>query len=916
MKAFQRAHAGHRQQTNGDLLALWRLDDTGTTATDEGGLYDLALVNSPGAAAGLFATNTTTGARTFNGTNTYGYDTPTGTDKSDLEDALAEEYTVEAWFKADTTASTRTILCYGGSNAGDATHNRHFALAVSGGEIQWAWDRGTGSATTGTTTGSLVTADKTYHVAMIVADAASGTSGLRDVTIDLWCLDDGAHFTETFTDESEAQGGSNAAVRWGLGYDTRGNKFFDGTIDDIRVTSTALTLEAVRFSFLEGAASWSEENLVGLDEYQCLARVKVEDADGNMRDLSSLFGYDFLAGVEWGNGNDRDAADATLTLARDVYNYSLAYLHENSPLNLDSGGSYSPLLQLKRTVLIEVATIPSGMTPQDWHFVPDFEGVIEDVEWGSEQITVHCRDFAQDLEQTFIKDEEKLSGPLVDVVTDIIVNNTPTGGYKNGPHEVYEPVDSAWTLVEYTQARMPVLDAITDKADQRGAALRYKWDSDRVRARLTLSTPERTSPTVDHTFTDADYLPKTSIATKLADIYTEIEVEYEDSTTTDSDGNKTRASYTASSTGDFGERWGGVSNAWNINNATEAQVLAERWLADLGQKITDTTEHRFFRCVELGDYYTFEADGTRFTTDQSIAVVGYRHRAGADGKMHTVLELRGKPSTRFRRMLNRITRPGVASDLPPGGPDTPTLNNGFAAVRSAEIYLDAPAGAGKEAWDYAEIHSSSGPTFTPSESTLDSIVRGNRVTILDLDPDDTRYYKAKFRDRYRKASSALTIGGITPRWMNSDPTFRAYASAAQSVTSTNKQVEFTTENWDVGGWYASNTYSPTMNTDAYFTFSARVVVDATNRNLTDFIYLELRKNGTVVATGEPGANDTAFDSGSTAKRHTLTLSGDVEITSGDDITVYIMFDHSKFGNLTTVTGTDETWFTGRMVSQK
>ncbi|HEY7822476.1 MAG TPA: hypothetical protein VIG24_06580, partial [Acidimicrobiia bacterium] len=77
----------------------------------------------------------------------------------------------------------------------------------------------------------------------------------------------------------------------------------------------------------------------------------------------------------------------------------------SSPLNLDSGGSYGPLLNLNRRILIDTAVLPGGFTPNAWDWVPLFDGFIGAVDWGADEISIEAVDRMGPLFDTFIAKE-------------------------------------------------------------------------------------------------------------------------------------------------------------------------------------------------------------------------------------------------------------------------------------------------------------------------------------------------------------------------------------------------------------------------------------------------------------------------------------------------------------------------------
>ena len=921
MKPFQRAHSGHRAQTNGDLLALWKMTGaSGAAATDESGRYDLAAVSAPVAAPGLFEVNNTDGAKTFDGAADYYSDIPTTGDLTDALAALtASGFSFEAWIRP-ATVSSGTFVAWGGTAATSA-HNRLFSLALSSGEIAWGWEHGAGVAVSGTTSGAGIVADKTYHIGASAYDAASGTPGLKDVLVDVWCLDDETHFSETFIDQAEADGGSSGGWYVGKNSKTASPDFFDGIIDDVRVSSCRLKSEAFRFSFLEGAASWDEEDLVALDEYQVIGRLLIEDADGVMQDLTDMLGSDFFAGASWKNDIDADKVTGTVDIARDVYDYSLSFLNEDSVLNLDGAGSYDPLLKPKRRVVIEVATIPSSRNVAPWQYIVDFDGVIVSTEFGSDIVRLNCEDRGQDIEQTFIKTEEEFGSDtgvlLVDVLSNMLTTHAPTGGFRNGPHEVFEPVDSAWNLWPFTQPRQSLLMAMTEKADQRGWSLRYKWDGDRVEHRLTLYEVERAASSTLFDFSPDIYKPNPNFSIDLVDVHTDITVEFDDKDAAENDGSwplDSRSASNVTSRGEYGEIWGGVVNADNINTGTEAQTLADNLISDLGDpKISSQVETRFFRCVELGDYYGFEATGDTTTTKQDLGVVSWSKTLAPNGVAKTTISCRGQPASRNMRHRGRISRPGIAPDRPSRVPGAAENVAATVEVRRISVASDTPVNPGRRRWDRTELYSSATNGFAPGSSNYDGTSRSNVIVSRALTPGVARYFKTRLIDSNGRYSDYSAQVSAVPRWMNNDPGFRAYRSTGLLMTSSPGQISFNVEDYDNGAAFSSNTYTAPFASRVRF--QCRVSGAFVSRSVTTPVTIEVRVNGTPRLVSLPKYLNDAHDAGSTAKIATLEVSGEVLLAASDAVTFFLVWDHSKLGNCTVAAGTSVSWVTGTMTAQ-
>ena len=132
-------------------------------------------------------------------------------------------------------------------------------------------------------------------------------------------------------------------------------------------------------------------------------RVFVEDADGVDQDLSSFFGKDWIAGLVIDSDVDQDIDTCKLGLAREHERLSLSYLNETSRLNLDSGGSYDPIIDLNRFVQVDSRVTPDGGTGPAVPWSTIFEGRIKRNQWYQNPVRVDVQDLGGVLLDRFIE---------------------------------------------------------------------------------------------------------------------------------------------------------------------------------------------------------------------------------------------------------------------------------------------------------------------------------------------------------------------------------------------------------------------------------------------------------------------------------------------------------------------------------
>jgi hypothetical protein len=151
------------------------------------------------------------------------------------------------------------------------------------------------------------------------------------------------------------------------------------------------------------AFATAEQALWSSHHFAVYVRCYIRDSGGTWRDMSSLLGDDWLEGVRLSAGIDDPVASADLSLSR-AHNYiSLAPLRTLSLANLVTG-AYSPLLCPGRFVRIDAGYgMPGGGAPVQWRTL--FVGIIDSVDWGSDPITIACRDLAARLQDSYLEEE-------------------------------------------------------------------------------------------------------------------------------------------------------------------------------------------------------------------------------------------------------------------------------------------------------------------------------------------------------------------------------------------------------------------------------------------------------------------------------------------------------------------------------
>jgi len=755
-----------------DFLALWRCDEATGSLIDEAGSYSATVAaGTVGSAGGLFASPSgTTGSRTFSSSRA------TANGDSASTTALLDEWTISVWVNATTfAAGNNHIINYAGGNI-------LASLLTANGVPRIVWQHGAGVTVTATANGAL-SAGQTYHV-VAVKEADPANAGKYRVRFYV----DGVA-AGVVSNLTNADGGSTSP-KWRFGSSSTDVATWDGTLDDVAVLKYAATAEMVRDIYTRAASSVDASATYASLSYQVHARVTVYTAAGAAVDLSSVYGWDLVRSIEVQDDVDDQGTTCRISLVRDVYEVNVAPLMATSAPNVDAGGT---LLALNRRVVVETATLPDGATPTSqsvWDVV--FDGYIEGVDYADDVMSVRVMDRGLALQDVWIEPDrtaQTSTNPPIDrlygsnnatvaVQTDIqqlINDNAPsTVGYVGGTPTLYTPASPGWAMNETTTpSSNNVLGQIGEWVSQIGWLCRYKWDDFRKTFRLTLYQPDRTKTWLsgDPSFSSSNVLEYGSLEIKRDEIRNAVDVEYGDAGVEDNTRQWKRLIKSASdatSITKYGRRYCRVSidSSSEINDGTSAQKLADAIIADLKDPKADAEVSLLYRpYVEIGDVIRLEADGMRFSADQSFAVVGYRHTLSATER-RTSLTLRSANPIGFRlRWFDFVVTPGRVPSVglrPIAVPSSISYQPTIGGVRLQWAY---PRNAGSRQYLETEIHRGNSSGFTPSQSTLVAVVRGKSSAVVDQAPNATDiWYKFIHRDRtgIASAASAAISTSVTP----------------------------------------------------------------------------------------------------------------------------------------------------------
>jgi hypothetical protein len=173
------------------------------------------------------------GAYDFDGNGDY----VTVADDSSIRET--GDVTVEFWARADSLSSNPSMVSFGADGETEATNILYGVVIKSDGKLKILHEYGGGSNEFHTTTSSYITTGSWYHV-----------SAVRDTTADTWKVYVDGELKESLSYSNEATGGTSGKIWIGSWVGSSG--FFDGKIDEVRISNTPRSAAWIETSYYSG----------------------------------------------------------------------------------------------------------------------------------------------------------------------------------------------------------------------------------------------------------------------------------------------------------------------------------------------------------------------------------------------------------------------------------------------------------------------------------------------------------------------------------------------------------------------------------------------------------------------------------------------------------------------------------------
>jgi len=696
---------------------MWTCDESGTGAMQDiisGDTLNVSNVGrvAPGdAAPGGPAIGPS--ARRFNGTNSFCWGTTAGAHT----DIAVNPLTILWSARVRSTANGRLpLISYGGSNTSTPVA---FEVGVDDDLHVYVRWQDSGLALVTTTFTKLALTREKFHRCAVEWDYGGNTLALY--------VDGGLVEEKT---PSALPYDTTISAKWQAGSsDLSGaDEWFHGDVDHISVIGN-----------LVGAA-WIEDafrHMALLDvETAVHWRVDAKLADGTWQDMRSYCGVDWLQDVTITGDIDEAMESATITLARRVGEMSLGLLHDNqanrSPA-VDGTSVFGPADQthgqVGEEVLTEVASpmtewrvyvarLPLGIQPTSTDWQLRLQGYNSRPKWGGDgnTIAIEVMDPAYIphiawIDEPNLRFGDNASPPLVETVAQDILDwayNRTFGSVRLLDPAVTLRVLGAptWTVKEYTQAPMPVLQAVREHFQRMGWDVRTMWNYATEAPALTAYEPDRLRVHPDAVLTQREWRRFADVEFDMASVRTVVTVVYYPDNETQSTavptiptGNTTAAVGTRDMPDAGGQATtdaNGTSQParafafitvttedldvsevghWALKNFKTPRIMqvteaASDGIRDIGQaqamavallrdlclpKAQWSSEGALLPEMEVNDFLRIRADNIQSTSDQDVAVMHFEHGPGG-----TTMQMRGMPAGGTVNHLEKGAAPGVA----------------------------------------------------------------------------------------------------------------------------------------------------------------------------------------------------------------------------------------------------------------
>lgn len=236
--------------------------------------------------------------------------------------------------------------------------------------------------------------------------------------------------------------------------------------------------------------STAQSNILSLPYRSTHMRVLIDRGSSDWVDMSTLEGWNWIQGVEYADTQDNAVSTATIHLYTqqgeviETTNVGLSL----SPLVGGKINASGVVVDVGNPIKIDTATLSPEELPASGDWVNVFHGIIDEVEIGEDVLTVHARNNAGVLVDTFIESLNtygtEAGRAVEDVIQDILTAHATSTTYLysvNGddsalPGSAFAGGDSpGFNIIPYSLEQTDIMSAIRQLAQLVGADITYKY---------------------------------------------------------------------------------------------------------------------------------------------------------------------------------------------------------------------------------------------------------------------------------------------------------------------------------------------------------------------------------------------------------------------------------------------------------
>lgn len=822
---------GAPPKVDGAIAAWFMLESSGNSANDIFKNYNLnkpTAITQPGHSTSCPIAG---GCRTFAGSHMLEH-----ASDATLRAAVVTNYTAEVWFRLKSTfpgTETVNVLAHGLEGA-LATENFLFKMEMDlNAVLKFAIETGTKTRTTHNSLFTMPTEEWVLWSVSVEDEGASASTYRQYINGRKVSEHDG---------EDAPSGGSTGILTMG-GVRTSGGTLSEEAYIDV---ACAVIHDEVRTD--AQIRESHSRSLLWPMQTSIYHKVEIDDSVGTPVDFSDLEEENWVNGFTVDGSEEAGHKSASVTLIREVGLKSLSPYKTLSMMNLSNLFDLTSLdeaVDVGRDIQLYAVRMPLGVEPAAGDFQSLFEGEIDDIDVGPDEMQLTCRDKAGNLQDAYIETLDTYTTGTVEArVQDVLGNSDSsvhTGAY--APVTVYTPIPTNGNLTAWAQKRDMVMNVIRMLCAKAGHAIKYRWDHGTEAWRLTIYDPGADRIDCDANIVAGLIMNFGRFAKQRANIRNVYKMSYPDSADLDDNGNPVYATQTVTNTASrdkYGRRTMFVQEPSTTQMDTGAEATtfltaAESALAEPQAEISAESPNLFE--LQSSNFVQLEPDNLRFDGITMANIYKMTHTFGMDDR--SSYQLRGRPSLGPQFYLSLMARRGGGK---PGmlTPDD-VLTEAFPGQHKPVVETILQNSQLLQGGKYASVINpnfasfSKGDNYPPDGWSLASGVWGTGI-----DWETSTVYSGARAVKWIGASSVVMQSQFVPVEGNSLPAYVVESKFHVSGSGAGSQLKFSIHKYDKDKVSISSQSFTTTSKTGAGTWQVREKINITS-STTSFIRIEIEK---------------------------------------------------------------------------